>query len=111
MAEMTPGQSQRSFSQSCLPPIRLRRLFVEGSATLGRTVRAWSLVMSRSASMRTRSPPLHFWQAWGHLEGVRLLLAQEVDVDRQTACGYTPLLFTLQDKQAPGALCRRQPGG
>lgn len=55
--------------------------------------------------------PLHFWEARGHLAGVRLLLAQEVDVDRPTACGYTPLLFTLQDKQAPGAPCRRQPGG
>lgn len=61
--------------------------------------------------MRTSSPPLHFRVAWGHLERVRLLLAQEVDVDCQTACGYTPLLFTAQDKQAPGAPRRCQPGG
>uniref|UniRef100_A0A452FWT2 Ankyrin repeat and kinase domain containing 1 n=1 Tax=Capra hircus TaxID=9925 RepID=A0A452FWT2_CAPHI len=32
-------------------------------------------------------------------KGVRLLLAHEVDVDRQTACGYTPLLIAAQDQQ------------
>ncbi|KAM9768581.1 LOW QUALITY PROTEIN: ankyrin repeat and protein kinase domain-containing protein 1 [Dama dama] len=40
--------------------------------------------------------PLHFRVAWGHLERVRLLLAQEVDVDCQTARGYTPLLITAK---------------
>lgn len=37
--------------------------------------------------------------AWGLLEGVRLLLAHEVDVDCQTACDYTPLLIAAQDQQ------------
>ncbi|NIG59447.1 ankyrin repeat and protein kinase domain-containing protein 1 [Pontoporia blainvillei] len=41
---------------------------------------------------------LHFLVAQGHLEQVRLLLAQEVDVDCQTACGYTPLLVATQDQ-------------
>ncbi|XP_033717942.1 ankyrin repeat and protein kinase domain-containing protein 1 isoform X1 [Tursiops truncatus] len=41
---------------------------------------------------------LHFLVAQGRLERVRLLLAQEVDVDCQTACGYTPLLVATQDQ-------------
>nr|XP_031299563.1 ankyrin repeat and protein kinase domain-containing protein 1 [Camelus dromedarius] len=43
--------------------------------------------------------PLHFLVAQGSLEQVRLLLAHEVDVDCQTACGYTPLLIATQDQQ------------
>ncbi|ELK11910.1 Ankyrin repeat and protein kinase domain-containing protein 1 [Pteropus alecto] len=43
--------------------------------------------------------PLHFLVAQGSVEQVRLLLAHEVDVDCQTACGYTPLLIAAQDQQ------------
>ncbi|XP_045692561.1 ankyrin repeat and protein kinase domain-containing protein 1 isoform X2 [Phyllostomus hastatus] len=43
--------------------------------------------------------PLHFLVARGSVEQVRLLLAHEVDVDCQTACGYTPLLIAAQDQQ------------
>ncbi|XP_008148454.2 ankyrin repeat and protein kinase domain-containing protein 1 [Eptesicus fuscus] len=43
--------------------------------------------------------PLHFLVAQGRVEQVRLLLAHEVDVDCQTACGYTPLLIAAQDRQ------------
>ncbi|XP_023613697.1 ankyrin repeat and protein kinase domain-containing protein 1 [Myotis lucifugus] len=43
--------------------------------------------------------PLHFLVAQGSVEQVRLLLAHEVDVDCQTACGYTPLLIATQDQQ------------
>ncbi|XP_057606286.1 ankyrin repeat and protein kinase domain-containing protein 1 [Hippopotamus amphibius kiboko] len=42
---------------------------------------------------------LHFLVAQGHLERVRQLLAHEVDVDCQTACGYTPLVIAAQDQQ------------
>ena len=49
--------------------------------------------------MRTRSP-LHFLVARGYLEGVRVLLAHEVHMDCQTACGYPPLLIAAQDQQA-----------
>ncbi|XP_066109723.1 ankyrin repeat and protein kinase domain-containing protein 1 [Saccopteryx bilineata] len=44
--------------------------------------------------------PLHFLVAQGSVEQVRLLLAHEVDVDCQTACGYTPLLIAAQDQQS-----------
>ncbi|GAB5577085.1 ankyrin repeat and protein kinase domain-containing protein 1 [Prionailurus iriomotensis] len=43
--------------------------------------------------------PLHFLVVQGSVEQVRLLLAHEVDVDCQTACGYTPLLIATQDQQ------------
>ncbi|XP_054224284.1 ankyrin repeat and protein kinase domain-containing protein 1 isoform X3 [Homo sapiens] len=43
--------------------------------------------------------PLHFLVAQGSVEQVRLLLAHEVDVDCQTASGYTPLLIAAQDQQ------------
>ncbi|XP_029770571.1 LOW QUALITY PROTEIN: ankyrin repeat and protein kinase domain-containing protein 1 [Suricata suricatta] len=43
--------------------------------------------------------PLHFLVVQGSVERVRLLLAHEVDVDCQTACGYTPLLIATQDRQ------------
>ncbi|XP_070479229.1 ankyrin repeat and protein kinase domain-containing protein 1 isoform X1 [Equus przewalskii] len=43
--------------------------------------------------------PLHFLVAQGSMEQVKLLLAHEVDVDCQTACGYTPLLIATQDQQ------------
>ncbi|KAF6332429.1 ankyrin repeat and kinase domain containing 1 [Rhinolophus ferrumequinum] len=43
--------------------------------------------------------PLHFLVAQGSVEQVRLLLAHEVDVDCQTACGYTALLIAAQDQQ------------
>ncbi|XP_008589663.1 PREDICTED: ankyrin repeat and protein kinase domain-containing protein 1, partial [Galeopterus variegatus] len=43
--------------------------------------------------------PLHFLVAQGSVEQVRLLLAHEVDVDCQTASGYTPLLIATQDQQ------------
>uniref|UniRef100_A0A2K6D5C2 Ankyrin repeat and kinase domain containing 1 n=1 Tax=Macaca nemestrina TaxID=9545 RepID=A0A2K6D5C2_MACNE len=43
--------------------------------------------------------PLHFLVAQGSVEQVRLLLAHEVDVDCQTACGYTPLLIAVQDQR------------
>ncbi|XP_037019016.2 ankyrin repeat and protein kinase domain-containing protein 1 isoform X2 [Artibeus jamaicensis] len=43
--------------------------------------------------------PLHFLVARGSVEQVRLLLAHEVEVDCQTACGYTPLLIAAQDQQ------------
>uniref|UniRef100_A0A2K5L2M6 Ankyrin repeat and kinase domain containing 1 n=1 Tax=Cercocebus atys TaxID=9531 RepID=A0A2K5L2M6_CERAT len=43
--------------------------------------------------------PLHFLVAQGSVEQVRLLLAHEVDVDCQTASGYTPLLIAIQDQQ------------
>ncbi|XP_014640636.1 PREDICTED: ankyrin repeat and protein kinase domain-containing protein 1 [Ceratotherium simum simum] len=43
--------------------------------------------------------PLHFLVAQGSVEQVKLLLAHEVDVDCQTACGYTPLLIAAQDQQ------------
>ncbi|KAG8518988.1 Ankyrin repeat and protein kinase domain-containing protein 1, partial [Galemys pyrenaicus] len=46
-----------------------------------------------------RVTPLHFLVAQGSAEQVRLLLAHEVDVDCQTACGYTPLLIAAQDQQ------------
>ncbi|KAL1781972.1 ankyrin repeat and protein kinase domain-containing protein 1 [Sigmodon hispidus] len=42
---------------------------------------------------------LHFLVAQGNLEQVRLLLSHEVDVDCQTASGYTPLLIATQDQQ------------
>uniref|UniRef100_A0A2K6NWH6 Ankyrin repeat and kinase domain containing 1 n=1 Tax=Rhinopithecus roxellana TaxID=61622 RepID=A0A2K6NWH6_RHIRO len=43
--------------------------------------------------------PLHFLVAKGSVEQVRLLLAHEVDVDCQTASGYTPLLIAAQDQR------------
>uniref|UniRef100_A0A2K5YBC3 Ankyrin repeat and kinase domain containing 1 n=1 Tax=Mandrillus leucophaeus TaxID=9568 RepID=A0A2K5YBC3_MANLE len=43
--------------------------------------------------------PLHFLVAQGSVEQVRLLLAHEVDVDCQTASGYTPLLIAIQDQR------------
>ncbi|XP_008071638.1 ankyrin repeat and protein kinase domain-containing protein 1 [Carlito syrichta] len=43
--------------------------------------------------------PLHFLVAQGSMEQVKLLLAHEVDVDCQTASGYTPLLIAAQDQQ------------
>nr|XP_015842818.2 ankyrin repeat and protein kinase domain-containing protein 1 isoform X1 [Peromyscus maniculatus bairdii] len=43
--------------------------------------------------------PLHFLVAQGSLEQVRLLLSHEIDVDCQTASGYTPLLIATQDQQ------------
>ncbi|XP_042538931.1 ankyrin repeat and protein kinase domain-containing protein 1 [Dipodomys spectabilis] len=43
--------------------------------------------------------PLHFLVAQGSVEQVKLLLAHEVDVDCQTASGYTPLLIAAQDQQ------------
>ncbi|XP_006833895.1 PREDICTED: ankyrin repeat and protein kinase domain-containing protein 1 [Chrysochloris asiatica] len=44
--------------------------------------------------------PLHFLVAQGRMEQVRLLLAHEVDLDCQTASGYTPLLIDAQDQQS-----------
>ncbi|KAM5185888.1 LOW QUALITY PROTEIN: ankyrin repeat and protein kinase domain-containing protein 1 [Callospermophilus lateralis] len=43
--------------------------------------------------------PLYFMVAQGSMEQVQLLLAHEVDVDCQTASGYTPLLIATQDQQ------------
>ncbi|XP_004604757.2 ankyrin repeat and protein kinase domain-containing protein 1 [Sorex araneus] len=43
--------------------------------------------------------PLHLLVAQGSVARVRLLLAQEGDVDCQTASGYTPLLIAAQDRQ------------
>ncbi|XP_073922809.1 ankyrin repeat and protein kinase domain-containing protein 1 isoform X3 [Castor canadensis] len=48
---------------------------------------------------KNKMTPLHFLVAQGSVEQVRLLLAHEVDVDCQTASGYTPLLIAAQDKQ------------
>ncbi|XP_068936444.1 ankyrin repeat and protein kinase domain-containing protein 1 [Petaurus breviceps papuanus] len=41
---------------------------------------------------------LHFLVSEGNVEKVRLLLRQEVNVDCQTAEGYTPLIIAVQDQ-------------
>lgn len=43
--------------------------------------------------------PFHFLVARGSVGPVRRLLAHEVDVDGQTACGSTALLIATQDRQ------------
>ncbi|CAM9384109.1 unnamed protein product [Rangifer tarandus platyrhynchus] len=83
----------------------LRRLFEAGSATLGWTVRAWSLVMSRSASMRTSSPPPPLPGRLGPPGGAQngddhsahLLLDQGARVDAQEHEGWTPLHLAAQN--------------
>ncbi|XP_004712924.1 ankyrin repeat and protein kinase domain-containing protein 1 [Echinops telfairi] len=69
----------------------------------------WALQLSDSESLvpsdeelgiyENKVTPLHFLVAQGSLEQVKRLLAHEVDVDCQTACGYTPLLIAAQDQQ------------
>ncbi|XP_021488984.1 ankyrin repeat and protein kinase domain-containing protein 1 [Meriones unguiculatus] len=65
----------------------------------------WILQLSDSKSLvpsdvyENKVTPLHFLVARGSLEQVRLLLSHEVDVDCQTASGYTPLLIATQDQQ------------
>ncbi|EDL25724.1 ankyrin repeat and protein kinase domain-containing protein 1 isoform 2 [Mus musculus] len=65
----------------------------------------WILQLSDSKSLvasdvyENRVTPLHFLVAGGSLEQVRLLLSHDVDVDCQTASGYTPLLIATQDQQ------------
>uniref|UniRef100_G3U9U1 Ankyrin repeat and kinase domain containing 1 n=1 Tax=Loxodonta africana TaxID=9785 RepID=G3U9U1_LOXAF len=46
-----------------------------------------------------KATPLHFLVAQGNVEQVRLLLVHQVDVDCQTASGYTPLVIPAQDQQ------------
>ncbi|XP_027268117.1 ankyrin repeat and protein kinase domain-containing protein 1 [Cricetulus griseus] len=69
----------------------------------------WILQLSDSKSLvpsdeelyvyENKVTPLHFLVAQGSLEQVRLLLSHEVEVDCQTASGYTPLLIATQDQQ------------
>lgn len=79
MAEMTSGQVKVLFNSTSLPADLGGHL----KQVLQLSAGAWS-----PASMRTRLPPLHFLVVQGSVEQVRLLLAHEVDVDCQTACGW-----------------------
>ncbi|XP_007934723.1 ankyrin repeat and protein kinase domain-containing protein 1 [Orycteropus afer afer] len=60
-----------------------------------------SLVSSNKGQhiYKNKVTPLHLLVAQGSVELVKLLLAHEVDVDCQTASGYTPLLIATQDQQ------------